>query len=99
MKKNKWNTMLTGTLIGTISPLFCLFCYWLFVYSFMSFIPQFFKYLSVGKILAPVLSLCVLPNLGFFFLFINKNNFKTGQGIILGTILHAILIFYLKLAT
>jgi hypothetical protein len=95
--KINWNSMLTGAIIGIITPLFFLFCYWLFVFSFMSFIPGFFNYLFLGKIFSAVMSLCVIPNLGVFFLFINKYKNKSGRGVILATLLYAIFIFYLKL--
>ena len=95
--QKKFNHFFLGTLVGLFLPIFFLFCYWLWSYSFMSFVPHFFKYLLMGKVLAPVLSLCVVPNLGAFFLFINKERYKTGRGIILATILYGGLIMYLKI--
>ena len=70
--QKKFNHFVLGAAVGLFLPVFFLFCYWLWSYSFMSFIPHFVKYLLMGKVLAPVLSLCVVPNLGAFFLFINK---------------------------
>ena len=91
--RNYW----IGFIVGLISPFFILFCYWLYVYSYMSFIPDFLKYLSVGKILASVISLCVVPNLGIFFVLLNKERYKSAYGIIGATLLYALYIFYLKL--
>ncbi len=93
----KYNTFLLGALIGVILPLFFVFCYWMWSYRFMDFAPQFFKYLIKGKVLAPVLSLSVIPNLGAFFLFLNKERYKTGRGIILATIVYGCIIMYLKI--
>src|ERR1700740_1840753 len=97
MKKINWNHLLTGTILGLFSPFFFLFCYWLFVFSFMSFIPGFFNYLFLGKIFSSVTSLCVIPNLGIFFLFVNKYKTKSARGVILSTLLYAMFIFYLKI--
>ena len=97
LSRQKWNHFLLGSAIGLALPIFFLFCYWMWSYRFMGFAPDFFRYLLMGKVLAPVLSLCVVPNLGIFFLFINKERYKTGRGIILSTILYGCLIMYLKI--
>ena len=94
----KYNYFLLGTTLGIIAPITCLFGYWLISYNFMSFIPTFPRYLITGKVLAPVLSLCVIPNLGLFFLFINTERYKTARGFVLATILYGFLIMYLKIA-
>lgn len=93
----KYNHFLLGTLLGIITPFVCLFGYWLVSYSFMPFFPVFPRYLMTGKVLAPVLSLCVIPNLGLFFLFINTERYKTGRGFVFATILYGFIIMYLKI--
>jgi len=93
----KYNNFLLGALIGALLPIFFMFCYWMWSYRFMDFIPHFFRYLMMGKVLAPVLSLSVVPNLGAFFLFLNKERYKTGRGIILSTIIYGCIIMYLKI--
>ena len=62
----------------------------------MNFIPQFFKFLLMGRVLSAVLSLCLIPNLGLFFLFINKEYYKTTRGIILSTLLYGFVIVILE---
>ena len=63
----------------------------------MSFIPQFFKFLLMGRVLSAVLSLCLIPSLGMFFLFINREYYKTTRGIILSTLLYGFAIVALKM--
>lgn len=63
----------------------------------MGFIPTFIRYCISGKVLAPIISLCVIPNLGVFYLFINRYKIKTGRGVILSTFLYAGLILYLRM--
>ncbi len=96
-KRMSWDGFLLGLGLGLFTPFFFFFCYWLFVHSYMGFIPDFFKYLSIGKVMGPVISLCVFPNLGLFFLFINRYHIKSGKGIILATFLYAGLILYVRL--
>lgn len=93
----KYNHFLLGALLGLLVPLFFLFCYWLWSFRFMDFVPAFFRYLLLMKVLAPTLSLCVIPNLGLFFLFVNQERYKTGRGIIFSAIVYGILIMYLKI--
>ena len=62
----------------------------------MNFIPQFFNFLLTGRVLSAVLSLCLVPNLGLFFLAINKDYYKTTRGIILSTLIYGFIIVFLK---
>jgi hypothetical protein len=95
--EKKFNHFLLGTLIGLLIPVFFMLCYWLWSYRFMSFMPSFFRYLLLMKVLAPTLSLCVIPNLGMFFLFLNQERYKSGRGVIFSTIIYGGIIMYLKL--
>ncbi len=44
----------------------------------------------------PRISLCAIPNLLFFFLFMRKNYYQGGRGVILATILYTIVSFIIK---
>ncbi len=92
-----WDKFWIGTLIGLLSPQFFIFLYWLFEYSYMGYIPRFYQYLLMGKVMSPVISLCCIPNVGLLFLLMNKNLYRCGKGIILATILYGFLILYLKI--
>ncbi|MBS1645781.1 MAG: hypothetical protein JST67_00430 [Bacteroidetes bacterium] len=96
MNKKNLNTFWLGTLGGLLLPFLSIFCYWLYSYKFMHFFPQFFDFLLLGKVLSAVLSLCLIPNLGLFFLFINQEYYKTSYGIILATFLYGFTIVVLK---
>jgi len=58
----------------------------------------FVEYLFGFSILTKVLSLCVLPNLGVFFLFIRRNYLLSARGILLATIIVGIGVFIVKFA-
>jgi hypothetical protein len=97
MYKTKLNNFILGIIAGLLLPFISLFIYWLWSYKYMSFIPQFFKFLLMGRVLSAVLSLCLIPSLGMFFLFINREYYKTTRGIILSTLLYGFAIVALKM--
>jgi hypothetical protein len=96
MERTKLNNFILGIVAGLILPLLSLVGYWLWSFKFLNFIPQFFNFLLLGKVLSAVLSLCLIPNLGMFFLFINKEYYKTTRGIILSTLVYGFIIVVLK---
>ena len=75
-----------------------LFIYWLFTWTQYNFIPDFFIFLHEHKLIAAHLGLACIVNLPVFYVLINKENkYKMAQGILFGTILYALYIFYYKL--
>ncbi len=97
MKKFDWNNFWLGTVAGLVLPFIFTIVYWLWSFKYMKFIPQFINFLLNGRVLSAVLSLCLIPSLGLFFLFINKEKYKTCSGIILSTLMYGFLILYLKI--
>lgn len=96
MQKIRGNNFLLGTALGLFTPFLFFFIYWFWSYKYMIFIPQFFLFLLLGKVLSAVLSLCLIPNLGLFFLIVNKEYYKTSRGIILSTLIYGCVIVALK---
>jgi hypothetical protein len=96
MTRTKLNNFILGIIAGLLLPFIFLLIYWLWSFKFINFIPQFFKFLLMGRVLSAVLSLCLIPNLGMFFLFINKEYYKTTRGIILSTLLYGFAIVAIK---
>ncbi|MHB8260531.1 MAG: hypothetical protein ACYDCN_02060 [Bacteroidia bacterium] len=96
MQPTKLNNFVLGIISGLLVPIIFLFIYWLWSFKYMSFIPHFFKFLLIGHVLSAVLSLCLIPNLGLFFLFVNKEYYKTTRGIILSTFIYGFIIVALK---
>lgn len=88
---------LLGTLIGLVIPFAGLFVYWLFTWTNMAFIPDFFNFLHNRRMVAAHLSLACILNLPVFYFLINRDRYKLAQGIIFSTLLYAFYIFYYKL--
>jgi len=97
MEKTKFNKMLLGVIAGLILPILAMLGYWLWSFKFLKFYPQFFTFLMTGRVLSAVLSLCLLPNLGLFYLFINREYYKSCRGMILSTLVYGFIIVYLKI--
>jgi hypothetical protein len=57
---------------------------------------EFLSRLNQNNKLSGLFSLCAIPNLGLFFLFMWKNNYRSAKGVIFATILMVILVFTLK---
>jgi len=96
MERTKLNNFILGVISGLVLPLISIFIYWFCSFKFVNFIPQFFKLLVLGRLLSSILSLCLIPNLGMFFIFINKEYYKTTRGIILSTVFYGFVIVVVK---
>lgn len=49
-----------------------------------------------NRLLSPLLSLAVLPNLGVFWVFIKRNQYFEARGVIMATLLLAVCVILLK---
>ncbi len=84
-----------GIISGIILPLIVIFLFYMIksdLVSFSSFVNHIVKY----NIHSEIVSLCVVPNLLLFFLFIWKNYNLSAKGVILATMLYGIFIIILK---
>lgn len=96
-RKIQLNNFWLGLMGGLLVPVLSILGYWLWSYKYMKFYPQFFRFLMDGGVLSAVMSLCLIPNLGLFFLFLNSERYKTCRGIILTMLLYGFIIVYLKI--
>ena len=96
--KAKLDSMVLGILLGIVSPFIAFLGYYLINYRYMT-ADGFIRYLALGKVYTPLITLCVLANFMVFFIFISKDAYKTSRGILFSTFLYAGFIVYLKLFT
>jgi len=95
-KQNTTDRLLVGWVIGIIVPL----VFFLVVYQMKYSEMQFMVYLRnvwEMKIFLKIISLCVFPNLGFFFLFYRKKYDMAARGVIMATFMYAFLVLVAKL--
>lgn len=100
MKKFNWNLRTTvGTIIGILSPFICvpltiLIIAWAQHYPFSLFWDRFFMDINV---MSKFLSLSIIPNLIWFYVFLNKERYDIARGVIVGSALFLPFIVYVNL--
>ena len=95
-KRNRYDRMLIGWLIGTIVPIVIFLITYQVKYNEMEFL-VFLKSMWQMKIFLKLLSLCVFPNLGFFFLFYRNKYDMAARGVIMATFIYAFAVLIAKL--
>ncbi len=98
MKDIDFDKTWIGLILGIIAPVIALSLYYFINYRFMT-IHNFINFLKLGDTYTPLISLCVLANLGVFYLFIWKEKYKGARGVIASTFIWAALVLYLKFFT
>lgn len=95
-KRTRFDRILNGWLIGIISPLVIFLIAYEVKYSEMEF-AVYLRNVWQMKIFLKILSLCVFPNLGFFFLFYRLKYDMAARGVIMATFMYAFLVLIAKL--
>ncbi len=95
-KRNRYDRILTGWLIGTILPLIIFMITYQVKYNEVEF-SVYLRNIWNMQIFIKILSLCVFPNLGFFLLFYRLKYDLAARGVILATFIYAIVVLILKI--
>lgn len=95
-KRNRYDRILTGWLIGTIFPLIIFLITYELKYSDMEFM-LFLRNMWKMKIFLKLLSVCVFPNLGLFLLFYQLKYDMAARGVIMATFMYAFMVLIGKL--
>jgi hypothetical protein len=95
MYKTRFNNILTGLIFGLILPTVTL------IIVFKTGISGFrgttlFDHMQSTDTFVPVISLCTIPNLLSFFVFIWTNRLLSARGVLLATFIVALIIISLK---
>ncbi len=85
-----------GTILGLLAPIPGVYVYYLIAFSYRMSFMRFYDFVKTPELFAKVLSLAVLMNLPFFFLFIKFNKDRNAMGVLGATILYGAIIAYLK---
>lgn len=95
MRKENFNRMWVGTVLGIAVPFVSLLIYQALKFDSLSFVEFLRSYFRMG-ILSHVISLAVIPNLIVFFLFIHTDLLKSARGVLLATFLFAFTVLLLR---
>ena len=93
--KSVINNLPLGLILGIVVPLLTLIFINAEANRHLTML-EFLNRLHQSSSLSALFSLCALPNLALFFLFIRKNNYLTVKGIMMATVFMVILVFALK---
>ena len=94
-KLRTWNKFWIGLALGTVLPLVFFFLVYLFGYSKTPF-GEFMRFAFVMHALPKILSLCAIPNLAIFYLFLNKEYWYATRGVIAATLLCTLAVVAVK---
>jgi hypothetical protein len=94
-KRNRYDQILTGFLIGLIAPLLIFLIFYELKYSQIN-LGAYIKNIWQMQILLKIMSLCAFPNLGFFFLFYQLKYDLAARGVIMATFIYAFIVLVAK---
>ncbi|OFX47509.1 MAG: hypothetical protein A2046_13055 [Bacteroidetes bacterium GWA2_30_7] len=93
--KYSLNNVFLGLIIGLLIPVIALFIFFLSTNNNLSFL-EYLKYLISMNVVTQLVSLCVVPNLLLFFIFIWTNKLYSARGVLFSTIIYTIIVFIIK---
>ena len=93
MDRSKLDSLWIGLVVGIFVPVLSLLMFYYSTFTKVSFM----DYSLQVRILPKIISLCVVPNLGVFFLFIWRNHYYSARGIILATVIITLVVLVLKI--
>lgn len=93
MDRSKLDSLWIGLVVGIFVPVLSLLMFYYSTFTKVSFM----DYSLQVRILPKIISLCVIPNLGVFFLFIWRNHYYSARGIILATVIITLVVLVLKI--
>ena len=96
-KKRSYNATWVGLVTGLVVPIIIFTGYYLILHRRMLII-SFFHYLNLGNIFTPILSLCIIPDLLLFYIFIWTKRDKSAWGVVAAVIIYALLLAIMKMA-
>jgi hypothetical protein len=95
MQIKQLDHVIFGFLLGVIAPSLAILIFYYLNFS-TSDLGSFLNLSVKEKLLSPLLSLCLVVNLGVFYLFIHFEKLFSARGVILATFLFGFIIVLLK---
>lgn len=92
----KYDKLWIGVVIGLVMSVISIIAFYLIQFNgrdFSSYLTTLFR---TKSLFAPLLSLAGIPNLVIFYLFINKEKYKTAKGLILATFILVLAVILIK---
>lgn len=93
--KYRYNNVWLGLILGIVVPFFAITFFQLSNFRHLPFV-EFYKYMYSIDVLSKLFSLCGVPNLLLFFIFIWKNLLYSARGVIMATAILAFAVVFIK---
>ena len=93
MDRSRFDSLWIGLVVGIFVPVLALIMFYYSTFTKVSFM----DYSLQVRVLPKVISLCVIPNLGVFFLFMWRNHYFSARGIIFATLIITFIVLGLKI--
>lgn len=85
-----------GLVAGIVIPLFSLLLFYSTNFTKVPFV-FFLQHTAQIEVLPKLISLCGIPNLGIFFLFIWRNHYFSARGVIIATLILTVIVLGLMI--
>lgn len=92
----KFNTFWTGMLSGLLIPALSIYIFHLFLSPRNFTFTDFINYTRYFQLTSSIISLCVIPNLLLFFIFIWTEKYFSARGVITATLVYVTLVLIIK---
>jgi hypothetical protein len=97
-QKSKYNAVPIGVITGIVAPMLAMFIFYLYEQDQFETFRMFYKFLISQDVLTNVISLCAIPNLLFFYIYLRRNYYYSARGVILATFIIAFAVFVMKIS-
>lgn len=95
IRKGRFDVMWLGVLLGLLAPVLIFLVAFLFKTDATN-MTEFLDFLITFRIISKLLSLCVVPNLALFYIFLKLDYLYTTRGVLMATICWALLVAAVK---
>ena len=96
-QSNKYDVIWFGMLAGLLIPAIALLLFWYVKFCPTVSLEYFFKVQFTPSVIMKIVSLCALPDLLLFYIFMRKEMYLAGKGVIGAVILLLIITILIKL--
>ena len=94
--QRKADKIWVGLVLGITLPFLVMFIVYLSSYAYLT-VPDFLRKMAFQAIFLKLLSLCAIINLGTFFMFYQTRNDRAARGVILATLIFAVIVIFNQL--
>ncbi|MBL7110445.1 MAG: hypothetical protein ISS19_00710 [Bacteroidales bacterium] len=93
--KGRFNNTWLGVILGLVVPVITIFVAWKIRFDHLD-VSEFFSTMMARKMMSAIISLCAIPNLLVFLIFIWLNNLLSARGVLLSTFIAGFIMIIIK---